>query len=143
MPYSGSGFAGLSRNTFLLAFSSLFADISTLTYLGFAVARDVVVIGVNFVFCGLYQGIFRSVGKAFASDFVPEPLQASGVGWYSATVGLAQLFASLIAGELWDHVAHAAVFYYGVFSAVVGVMGLLLLMIPHDEIRVASAGRHT
>ena len=37
---------------------------------------------------GLYQGIFRAVGKAFAADFVPEHLRASGVGGYSTTVGL-------------------------------------------------------
>src|SRR5881392_1334212 len=49
-----------------------------------------------FIFYGLYQGIFRAVGKAFASDFVPEHLRASGVGWYSTTVGLLQLVASVV-----------------------------------------------
>jgi MFS family permease len=82
----------------------------------------------------LYQGIFRAVGKAFASDFVPEHLRASGVGWYSTTVGLLQLVASIVAGLLWDRIGHAAVFYYGAAFAVVGSIGLLLL-IPgkHDN----------
>ena len=73
-----------------------------------------------FVFYGLYQGIFRAVGKAFASDFVPKHLRASGVGCYSSTVGLLQLVASVVAGLLWDTIGHAAVFYYGAAFAVVG-----------------------
>ena len=68
-----------------------------------------VAIAVLFVFYGLFQGIFRSVGKALASDFVPELLRASAVGWYSAVVGLLELVASVVAGLLWDHVSHAAV----------------------------------
>jgi MFS family permease len=68
------------------------------------------------------------VGKAFASDFVPEQLRASGVGWYSTTVGLLQLVASVAAGLLWDRVGHTAVFYYGAVFAVAGSIALLLLI---------------
>jgi MFS family permease len=63
--------------------------------------RDVIVIAVLFIFYGLYQGIFRAVGKAFATDFVPEHLRASGIGWYNTMVGLAGLVASIVAGLLW------------------------------------------
>ena len=62
------------------------------------------------------------------TDFVPEHLRASGVGWYSTTVGLLQLVASVVAGLLWDRIGHAAVFYYGAAFAVVGSIGLLLLV---------------
>jgi len=48
-------------------------------YIGFALAGSIKLIALLFVFYGLYQGMFRSVGKAFASDFVPEPLRASGI----------------------------------------------------------------
>jgi MFS family permease len=81
-----------------------------LAYLGFAVTSTFVVIAAMFVLYGLYQGMFRAVGKAFASDFVPGPLCASGIGWYNTTVGLLQLVASLVAGILWDQVGHGAVF---------------------------------
>lgn len=50
-------------------------------YLGFALTQSVVVIALLFVFYGLFEGIFRAVSKAFASDFVPEHLRASGIGW--------------------------------------------------------------
>jgi len=99
-----------------------------IAYLGFALTRDIPLIALLFVFYGLYQGIFRSVGKAFASDFVPEHLRASGVGWYSTTVGLLELVASIVAGLLWDHVGHEAVIIYGAVFAVVGSAGVLALV---------------
>ena len=99
-----------------------------IAYLGFAVSQNVLFVGTLFVFYGLYQGIFRAIGKAFASDLVPEQLRASGVGWYSTTVGLLQLVASVVAGLLWDRVGHAVVFYYGAAFAVAGCIGLLLLI---------------
>ena len=111
-----------------------------IAYLGFALTQNIFLVGALFVFYGLYQGIFRAVGKALASDFVPEHLRASGIGWYSTTVGLLQLVASVVAGLLWDRVGHAAVFYYGAAFAVVGSFGLLLL-IPgkHDQRKVPAA----
>jgi MFS family permease len=103
------------RNVLILAYA-----IFLVTYLGFALTRNVVLIAVLFVFYGLYQRIFRSVGKALASDYVPEQLRASGIGWYSATVGLFGLVASLVAGWLWDQVGHVAVFLFSASFAVVG-----------------------
>jgi MFS family permease len=97
-----------------------------IAYAGFALTQQVVWVAAMFVFYGLYQGIFRSVGKAFASDFVPDQLRASAVGWYSATVGLLQLVASIVAGLLWDRVGHAAVFAYGAAFGLVGIMALSL-----------------
>ena len=81
-----------------------------------------------FALYGLYQGIFRTVGKALATDFVPERLRASGVGWYNTTVGLLGLVASIAAGLLWDHVGHAAVFLFGAAFAVVGGIALLVML---------------
>ncbi|SFO71541.1 Sugar phosphate permease [Mesorhizobium sp. NFR06] len=111
-----------------------------IAYLGFALTRNIYLIGLLFAFYGLYQGIFRSVGKAFASDFVPQSLRASGIGWYSATVGLLELMASLVAGQLWDRVSHEAVFIYGAVFAVVGSIALLTLVPgPSPRSRGASA----
>jgi len=110
------------RNILLLSFVIFFV-----VYLSFARITSVATIAVLFILYGLFQGICRSVGKAFASDFVPERLRASGVGWYSTTVGLLGLVASVVAGLLWDRVSHAAVFYYGAVFAVAGSVGLLLI----------------
>lgn len=110
------------RNVLLAAFA-----IFLVSYLGFAVSRNAVLIAACFACYGLFQGIFRAVGKALAADCVPEPLRASGIGWYSATVGVAQLLASLVAGQLWDRVGHAATFYYGAAFAFCGAVALLLV----------------
>jgi MFS family permease len=116
------------RNILLVSFV-----IFVIAYLGFARTRSVVAIAVLFVFYGLFQGIFRSVGKALASDFVPEHLRASAVGWYSTVVGLLGLVASVVAGLLWDRVSHAAVFYYGAIFAVAGSVGLLSIPGKRDR----------
>ncbi len=112
------------RKNVLLASFVIFG----VAYLGFALASGIMMVAGMFVFYGLYEGIFRSVGKAFASDFVPEHLRAGGIGWFSTTVGLLQLVASIVAGLLWDKVGHVAVFYYGVGAAVLGSLALLLLV---------------
>jgi MFS family permease len=123
------------RNVLLVSFG-----IFLVGYLGFAVTQNVVLIAGLFAFYGLFQGIFRAVGKAFAADFVPEHLRASGVGWYSTTVGVLQLVSSLVAGMLWDRVSHVAVFYYGAAFALMGIIGLLsVIPARHDPHSTAEA----
>ena len=65
------------KNILLIAFI-----IFLVTYTGFAFSRDLLVIGILFIFYGLYQGIYRSVGKALASDFFPSicvPAVSAGI----------------------------------------------------------------
>lgn len=64
------------KNTLLASFL-----IFLIVYLGFAFAHNILLIAALFVSYGAYQGIFRTVGKAFAADFVPEHLRASSIGW--------------------------------------------------------------
>jgi MFS family permease len=111
------------RNILLLAFA-IFVG----TYLGFALTRRIALIALLFVGYGLYQGIFRSVGKALATDYVPERLRASGIGWYNAIIGIAGLVASLAAGWLWDKAGHPAVFIFGAASAMLGSIALMILV---------------
>jgi MFS family permease len=122
----------LGRRNLLVVGQLVFA----LCYLGFGLSRDVAVVCSMFALYGLFQGIFRAVGKALAADFAPPRLRASAVGWYSATVGLAQLIASLVAGLIWDRVAHGAVFLAGAGFATLGVIALLLL-VPQRARRAA------
>jgi len=116
------------RRALLLASFAIFL----LAYTGFALRPGPVLVGSAFVFYGLYQGIYRAVGKALAADFAPTRLRASGVGWYSTTVGVQQLVASVVAGIMWDRLSHAAVFYYGAACAMAGLIGLLA-WVPADS----------
>jgi MFS family permease len=109
------------KNLLLIALIIFF-----IAYAGFALSHDLLLIGFLFVFYGLYQGMYRAVGKSFASDFFPAPLRASGIGWYSATVGLSGLLASIVAGQLWDKIGHEAVFIYGAVFAALAVMALVV-----------------
>ena len=118
------------RNILLAAFT-----VFMVTYLGFALTRNVVLIALLFIGYGFFQGIFRSIGKALASDYVPEELHASGIGWYNTCIGLFGLAASLIAGWLWDKVGHSAVFFFGAAFAFVGSLALVILVPANVERR--------
>lgn len=114
----------LGRRNLLLVSLGIFF----LTYLGFAFATDLILMAGLFVLYGAYQGIFRTAGKAMASDLVPEALRASGIGWYGAAVGLSGIVAGLVGGLLWDHTTHMAVFLYGALFAALGGAALLILV---------------
>src|SRR5439155_23841324 len=98
-------------------------------YAGFGLATNVLLIAPLFVLYGLYQGIFRAVGKAMATDFLPPELHASGVGWFTAVVGLSGLVASVVGGALWSSkIGPPASFLYGAAFAVMGSAALVLLV---------------
>jgi MFS family permease len=97
-------------------------------YAGFGMTTNVPAIRVLFVFYGLFQGIFRAVGKTLATDFVPGDLRASAVGWYTATVGITGLVASIVGGELWERIDPAATFYFGAAFALLGSFALVVLV---------------
>src|SRR5665213_205685 len=123
------------KNILLISFV-----IFLITYSGFAFAKNLWLIGALFCLYGLYQGIFRSVGKAMAADFVPAQIRASGIGWYSTTIGLTGMVASVVAGQLWDKVSHSSVFIYGAVFSLIGIISLLIL-IPNkkaNEFAIAS-----
>jgi MFS family permease len=131
---SGSLSDKLGRKNIMLISLLIFL----ITYLGFAFTKNLWLIGGLFILYGLYQGIFRSVGKALATDLVPPHLRASGVGWYATTVGITGLVASIIAGLLWDKVGHTAVFIYGAIFGIVGIASFMLLI--QGSMRSTTAG---
>lgn len=94
---------------------------------GFALTHNFILIAVLFFLYGAYQGIFRAVGKAYASDFVPQELRAGSIGLFNAVVGLSGLVASITAGQLYDKVSHPAVFLTAATFVAVGSFLLLTL----------------
>ncbi len=107
------------------------------TYLGFAISKSISIIGLLFLLYGVFQGMFRTVGKTLAADCVPPQLRASGLGWYSTTVGLSSLVASIVGGQLWVVINPSATFLYGALAAFLGSIGLILF-IPNQRTREAE-----
>lgn len=127
---AGSFSDKLGRKNILL-FSFL---IFVLTYAGFAFVTNVYLIAFLFILYGIFSGIFRAVGKAFATDFTPVHLRASGIGFYSATIGISGLFASIIAGQLWVKINPQATFLFGAAFALLGTIALFLLIPPKKRV---------
>jgi MFS family permease len=99
-----------------------------LVYGGFALTSSLGIIGGLFALYGVHQGAFRSVGKALATDFVPEDLRATGVGWYTATIGLTGLVASVVGGQLWTRISPSATFGFGAACALLGSIAVMVLV---------------
>ena len=114
----------LGRRRILFAGYFVFA----IAYAGFAFTPGIASVAVFFALYGLYQGIFRAVGKALATDYLPQRLHASGIGYFTTTVGLSGLVASIVAGRLWTHVSPRATFLYGAACALAGSFALLVLV---------------
>lgn len=95
-----------------------------LSLVGFAIYKNIIIFALLFALYGVYQGIFRAVGKSFAVDFVSPDLRASGVGWYNTVVGLSALVASLLAGQIYDKVSYSAVFLVAGIFVILGMAAL-------------------
>jgi MFS family permease len=114
----------LGRKRTLLAGLAIFV----ITYAGFALGGNLVVVGALFVLYGAFQGTYRAVGKALASDLSPGRLRGTGLGLYSGTVGLASLVASVAGGQLWDRLGPSSTFWYGAVLGLAGIVAVALLV---------------
>lgn len=112
------------RRNLLAAGYALFV----LCFLGLSVGRSLVLGACLFAIYGVHQGVFRTVGKAYASDLGTSHRRASSLGWYTATVGIAQLTASIVAGLLWDRLGHASIFVFGAAVTSLGMVALLIML---------------
>jgi MFS family permease len=110
-----------------------------LAYLGLAFSSNPVVVGLLFVLYGAYQGAFRTVGKALATDLAPPPLRASALGLYASTVGLSALVASTVGGQLWVQIGPSATFLYGAAFALAGAI-LVFALVPTRTLTSLSRG---
>ena len=68
----------------------------------------------------------EGIGKAFVSNLVPADRRGSLIGLYQAAIGLTAVVASVLAGQLWDHVDPAAPFLLG---ASTGIAAAVLLVV--------------
>lgn len=113
----------LGRKNVLVAAFIVFA----LVYIGFSQSTSIIFLAPLFILYGLYQGMFRAVGKAFAADLSPLAFRATGIGIYSTIYGVSTLIASIVAGQLWIKFSPSAAFLYGSITSIMACAVLLLL----------------
>ena len=99
-------------------------------YLGFAAANRGAQIWLLFSAYGIYYALTEGTARAYVADLMPQVQHGTAYGMFHATVGLAALPASLIAGVLWQGLGGwagfgpAAPFLFGASLALIAVIWL-------------------
>jgi len=99
-------------------------------YLGFGLAGAGWQMWALYALYGIYYGLAFGTAKALVADLVPAALRGTAYGTYSATLGLIDFPASLIAGLLWQGVGPAAPFFFGAATALLAAVLMALWKMP-------------
>ena len=116
-----------------------------LIYLGFALARSAVHVGLLYAAYGLYYGMAYGTAKAMVADLVPPEMRGTAFGTYNAILGILDFPASVIAGLLWSGAGTwkgfgpSAPFYFGAGMALLAV--LLFIFWKPEPLQVEQVGR--
>ena len=120
-------------------------DHATLLVLGVSVliAADVVLAqgadwwwtAIGIALWGLHMGITQGLLATMVADTAPADLRGTAFGFFNLMSGIALLFASVIAGLLWDRVGPASTFIAG---AVFGALALVAVVTRREWRRRAS-----
>jgi MFS family permease len=106
-----------------------------LVYLGFALVRRVAWIWPLFVAYGLYYTLTGGAQRAFAADLAHPDRRATEIGAFHMLVGVLALPASIVAGQLYDHVSPAAPFLLGAATAALAAALLQVSRLePRDQV---------
>ncbi len=95
----------------------------TLTCIGFIFSVTIYHFILLFLLYGLFRASVDAVQRAYASDLAADKLRGTALGVFHASIGLAALPASTIAGILWD-LNPALTFIYG---ATISIVSMALL----------------
>ena len=109
----------------------------TLVYFGFAWSTSAAAFIAWFLFYGVYFALAEGAERALVADLTPLERRGAAFGWYNATTGVGALIASVLFGELYEHLGAPVAFMTG--AALAGVAAVLLLLIPTDTIKGSDA----
>jgi MFS family permease len=105
-----------------------------LVYLGFAIDKGSGLVWLLFPAYGIPLAMTDGVAKALVSNLVPAERRGAFLGLHATAVGLTAVVASVLAGQLWDHVNPAAPFVLGAATGLAAAA--LLALIPAGALRV-------
>ncbi len=100
----------------------VFADL----ILAFTTSVPVLLVGV--VFWGLHMGLTQGLLATLVADTAPAELRGIAFGVFNLASGIAMLFASVVAGALWDIYGPIATFLAGAAFTAIALIGLLALL---------------
>lgn len=100
-------------------------------YAGFAFATVEWHVWTLFLAYGLFYGLTESPEKALVARFASSARRGSAFGAYHFAIGLAALPASLIFGEIYQHLSAEVAFLYGATLALLSAL-LFLLLVPRS-----------
>ena len=82
---------------------------------------------------GLHMALTQGLLAKLVADQAPADLRGSAFGIFNLATGVALLFASVIAGVLWDQNGSAATFSVGAAFAAVALMSLVVFFSPRSS----------
>jgi MFS family permease len=91
-----------------------------------AQADSLTVVFIGVVLWGLHMGMTQGLLAAMVADTAPEQLRGTAFGFFNLVSGVAMLFASVIAGVVWEWFGAGMTFYTG---AVITLITMILLQI--------------
>jgi len=109
-----------------------------------ALADSVLAAFAGIALWGLHLGLTQGLFAALVADTAPPERRATAFGWFNLVSGVVLLFASLIAGALWQWAGPAATFWAGGAFAALALAGLVAWMAPRTKTRHqdTSAPKH-
>lgn len=120
-PYFGKLSDRIARKKIMILGLLIFSFV----YFGFSLATVTWHFWVLFGIYGLYMAATDGVGKALVVDLADPRLKASSLGVLGAVTGVCTLFASTVAGGIWDHFGSSWTFIYGVAGALCSIIFLI------------------
>jgi len=88
---------------------------------------DIAGLAIGIALWGLHMGFTQGLLATLVADVAPAELRGTAYGMFNLATGIALLFASALAGALWDFVGPQATFLAGAIIAGLALAGLCLL----------------
>ena len=104
-------------------------------YLAFGLAQTGWQVWMIYAFYGVYYGMAYGTASALVADLVPADVRGTAYGTYNAALSISALFASIIAGVLWENIGPAAPFLFGGVLALAAAL-LMQVWMPWETVNV-------
>ncbi len=95
--------------------------------LALAVAGNLILVFAGVALWGAHMALTQGLFAKLVAEAAPEDLRGTAFGVFNLSTGLALLFASVIAGVLWDAFGASATFFAGAAFAVAAVLFLFFM----------------